>query len=228
MERICFIYKIQNKITGKCYVGSTLDKKSRWLDHKKRLIGNNHHSLKLQRAWNKYGLDNFSFDGIAECFESQRSIKEAFWMAQLDSVVNGYNVLNIDLDSGVSKIPEGSRNGPKNPFYGKVHSEETKKRMSISASKRKTDLETRKKISESNRGKSRPSISQALIGHQVSEETKQKLSKANKGRVFSSEVKERMREGCKNRVRSPHSEETKAKMRKPHKKKIKEITCLLQ
>ena len=57
------IYKIQNKITGKLYIGQTIqpyEKYIRW-NHINRLNSNKHKNRHLQNAWNKYGFDNFEF-----------------------------------------------------------------------------------------------------------------------------------------------------------------------
>lgn len=63
--KISGIYKIVNKIDGKYYVGSSkniLDKTTgRFCRHKKELKAGKHHSIFLQRAWDKYGSENFDF-----------------------------------------------------------------------------------------------------------------------------------------------------------------------
>lgn len=61
------IYKIENKLTGDYYVGSSKQVKKRWNRHKKDLEGNKHHSLILQRAWNKYGEYCFTFYVVEQC-----------------------------------------------------------------------------------------------------------------------------------------------------------------
>lgn len=61
------IYKIENKTTGKLYIGSSLDIRKRWVRHLWDLKNNKHHSIILQRAWNKYGKDDFIFEIIEEC-----------------------------------------------------------------------------------------------------------------------------------------------------------------
>ena len=53
------IYFIKNKITGKYYIGETIDYKNRISHHFTDLKYNNHHSHKLQNAYNTYGKDNF-------------------------------------------------------------------------------------------------------------------------------------------------------------------------
>lgn len=63
------IYKITNQINGKFYVGSSKDLSRRKKDHFRLLKKGTNHSILLQRAVNKYGIDNFIFEVIVECSE---------------------------------------------------------------------------------------------------------------------------------------------------------------
>lgn len=56
------VYIITNKVNGKFYVGSGRSIFSRWLNHTCYLVKDNHINYKLQRAVNKYGLENFKFE----------------------------------------------------------------------------------------------------------------------------------------------------------------------
>lgn len=104
-----------------------------------------------------------------------------------------------------------SKDGINNGFYGKHHSEETKKRMSIASKGRKMSKETKEKISLAQIGKvlsvkTRKKISNKLIeynknnkshllGKHLSEQTKNKLSNSLKGHIVSEETKQKIREG---------------------------------
>ena len=55
------IYCIKNMITSDLYVGSTSNFPKRKSTHIRSLLKGNHHSIKLQRAVNKYGINNFVF-----------------------------------------------------------------------------------------------------------------------------------------------------------------------
>ena len=55
------IYAITCQPTGRLYVGSALNIERRWSEHRKILKPGKHHSQRLQRAWNKYGADAFTF-----------------------------------------------------------------------------------------------------------------------------------------------------------------------
>ena len=65
-EKICGIYCIENLVNSKKYIGSSINIKNRWYSHKTSLKKGLHHSYKLQRAWNKYGEENFEFKILKE------------------------------------------------------------------------------------------------------------------------------------------------------------------
>ena len=56
------IYQIRNMINGKRYVGSSVNLRDRKNEHFNDLEKNNHHSVYLQRAFNKYRADSFVFE----------------------------------------------------------------------------------------------------------------------------------------------------------------------
>ena len=85
------IYKINNKINNKIYIGQTVNIEKRWYKHKWDLNNNKHTNKHLQRAWNKYGEDNFHFSIIEECDTEELDIKEKDYIQLFDSFKNGYN-----------------------------------------------------------------------------------------------------------------------------------------
>ena len=64
------IYRILNKINGNCYYGSSNNVEKRWLRHKNELNKGKHINIILQRAWDKYGDDNFIFELVESCDET--------------------------------------------------------------------------------------------------------------------------------------------------------------
>ena len=55
------VYQILCIPTGKLYVGSAVDLRQRWEQHRHRLRRGNHHNIHLQNAWDKYGEARFEF-----------------------------------------------------------------------------------------------------------------------------------------------------------------------
>jgi group I intron endonuclease len=58
------IYAIVNRVTGHRYVGQTKHLRRREREHFKALAEGAHHCQRLQRAFEKYGRDAFSFEAI--------------------------------------------------------------------------------------------------------------------------------------------------------------------
>jgi len=88
------IYRIRNKLNGKVYIGSAEDIVNRFYGHKSILHKNKHHSILLQRAWNKYGEDQFVFK-VIEKVEKPLSLRkrEQYWINFYDAAnpKKGYN-----------------------------------------------------------------------------------------------------------------------------------------
>lgn len=86
------IYQIKNKINNKSYIGSSSRLKFRWNRHLTDLKCNAHHSLALQRAYNKYGIDNFELIILENCKSEELLQKEQYY---LDVLKPEYNICKI-------------------------------------------------------------------------------------------------------------------------------------
>lgn len=87
-----FIYKITNKTNGKAYIGKTLQTpekrfKEHIYDSKRDCFKNR----PLYRAFNKYGINNFSLETIEECDNNYLSDREIYWIEYYCTYKNGYN-----------------------------------------------------------------------------------------------------------------------------------------
>jgi group I intron endonuclease len=112
-----FIYKITNKISGKCYIGVTIEKdpQQRWNAHI-RTMKNNKGCPALKDAMKKYGVENFKFEVIIMCFDEDVYRYEKEYIKKYNSMIpNGYNIL------------EGGQRG--GGFKGKHHTPEAIARM---------------------------------------------------------------------------------------------------
>lgn len=83
------IYKIENKITNKVYIGQSTDIEKRIRDHKSS-IGKIDRDL--YNDMEKYGIDNFSFEILEECQEKELDYLETKYIEKFDSFSNGYNL----------------------------------------------------------------------------------------------------------------------------------------
>ena len=87
---ISCIYKIRNLANNKCYVGSAFNKNKRWAIHRSHLRRNMHHSILLQRVWNKYWEQSFRFEVIEYVDNKSKLIeREQYW---IDLLKPEYNI----------------------------------------------------------------------------------------------------------------------------------------
>lgn len=82
------IYKIENLINHKIYVGQSVHIERRWKEH----CFPSTNSL-ISNAIKKYGKENFSFQILEECSEEELDNKEISYIKQFDCITpKGYNI----------------------------------------------------------------------------------------------------------------------------------------
>ena len=89
------VYGIHNVITDKWYIGSTFNLHDRIRRHRYYLLHNQHHSSKLQRSFNKYGIDSFEIVVIKQFDKldiDQLIEQEIDTINKYNSLDNGYNM----------------------------------------------------------------------------------------------------------------------------------------
>jgi group I intron endonuclease len=136
-----FIYKITNKVNGKCYIGETTkdDPNKRWNQHK-NTISRGVGCPALQLAVNKYGIENFVFSVLIICFDSDRFKYEKEYIQKYNTLgPNGYNMTLGGEGGGfvgkkhteeTKQLIKSKTSGANNPNFGKKKSPEEIKRMS--------------------------------------------------------------------------------------------------
>ena len=82
------IYKIENKINGKIYIGQTT------VELKERIKGHKYANYYIGRAIREYGIENFAIDIIEKCKTlDELNEREVFWISYYNcKVPNGYNL----------------------------------------------------------------------------------------------------------------------------------------
>ena len=180
------IYKIINKVNGKIYIGQTTKNKGfdeRYSYNFEKYVHNSY----LKNSINKYGIDNFEIIKEFDIAYSKEELddKEKYWINYYNSTNRnyGYNreyggsngIPTEEAKKKMSEVKKGKYlgkdnpnygngdkiRGNKNPFYGKTHSEEFKKKNS-----------ERKKGNKN------------FLGRHHSDESKRKLAKSHNKKII--------------------------------------------
>lgn len=183
MSKICGIYKITSP-SGRVYIGQSVDIKVRWRSYRK-FSDSNKGQILLNNSFNKYTVENHTFEIIEECLEEDLNCRERYWQDFYNVLDEGLNlmlqecgeqrrVLSEETLKRKSEASKGEKNGmfgrvgelnpnfripvteerkriqselmkgryegELNPFYGKEHSEEIKKRLSDKGKQRIGEL----------------------------------------------------------------------------------------
>jgi group I intron endonuclease len=178
------IYKIENKINGKTYIGQTKNALT------KRIANHLKNRSFIGSALRKYGLQSFEISVIDEANTKEvLNEKEQYWIKVCNcSVPFGYNIIQGgSYSTGMS---------------GKHHSESSLQRMRSQQAGENNGMYGRKDSEET-----RKKIGDAEKGFRHSDVTKEKMSKSHTGKHWI------MSEEGKQGLRHPKSEEGKANIR---------------
>lgn len=218
-QKVGTIYVLRNKINGKCYVGQTTVPLARRLSEHKckgQIIS------KALRLYGEKAFESFQVEGLP--IEALDDFEKEL-IARLGSrSPAGYNLDGGGVRTRIRPTgkdhPMYGRKGASNPWFGRHHSEETKKKLSIALKGRMAG--------PLNPMFGRPSPS---LGKKFSEEHKKKIGDAHRGRKHSkerieinrlshlglhpgAETRRKMSESHKGLLKGrTHTEETKAKIR---------------
>lgn len=203
MEQIG-IYCIRNIKNDKVYIGSSNNLQRRLRDHKSELNKGIHANDHLQKSWQHYGEDCFEFLVLEYCQETELLQREDFYMQKYSSLNpdRGYNLLSADRA---------------------IFSDSTKQKLS-EIGKRPCSEETKRKISEANKGRKfteehRKKLSEAKKGTHLSQQAKEKVSAYQKSRPMTekrmSQILQSQKLASESRKGIPITEE--------HKQRISEL-----
>ena len=166
------IYCIENLSNSKKYIGQSVNISDRWKKHISELNKGSHHNDYLQKAWNKYGKNEFKFYVLEYCPTDKLDEKEIYYIDYYDT---------LDRDKGYNLKSGGQDHN--------TYSAESKHRMSESLKKsylnsnlkeiRRSDAINQwkdPKIKEKITGKNN-----GMYGKHHTEEAKEKIRKARTG-----------------------------------------------
>ena len=175
------IYQIVNIVTGKAYIGSSVSIKMRWKRHKRSLELNQHHSVLLQRSWNKYGKENFRFQIIEECVATE-----------LLDVEQGYLDWSFGNNVSLNVLRVAGRT------TGYKHDEDTRRKMS----------KIQKEYWKNNPEKIKRGESHHNYGKETAEHIKEVISKTHAGKNnynYGKEYNKEERENLKSKLAGENS-----------------------
>lgn len=178
------IYKITNNLNNHFYIGQSINISKRWKEHKRSFLYGKTHSTVLQKAFIKYGIENFKFEVLEECPVENLDDREVFYIATLKPKYNmnfggSGNAGHVVAEETREILRRKGReqwdsydterknqiikNQLKGPKVGSHRSEETKKLLSEKTRdyfRRNNGMsqEQKEKISESLKGKKRPNL----------------------------------------------------------------------
>lgn len=240
--KVSGIYKIQSKVKPeRIYIGSAVDIKSRWRIHKHHLRMNKHHSLKLQRHYDKYGVDDLQFSILLVCEKEGLIANEQLSIDSLSPYFNACKVAGSRM--GVKHTEE-----TKKKMQGRVISEETKKiwsrqRIGRAAWNKGLKLGHNPNRIQTNKGKKihsedyKRSLSKRMsgnlfaFGYKATEEQRKKNSEGHRGKKnylfgkhLTDETKRKLSLSHLGQVSgnkgNKYSEETKRKLSELHRGKV--------
>jgi group I intron endonuclease len=210
------IYRIRNTFNGAVYIGSAVRMSARWRLHLRQLRKGSHHSVRLQRAWCRYGEGSFVSEVIEAAAPGELLSREQYWLDRLRPFgARGYNIcvtagsrLGMRASAATrAKMSESGKGRVKSPEHqaaitsalrGKKMSERQKSFLSQYRTGRKASPEARARMVEAQKNRkmdaaARERMIRANCGREFPAEHKEKISAALKGRPKSTEAREKMR-----------------------------------
>lgn len=213
-----YVYKIQNQLNKKVYIGQTKNPNTRKANH--FYLARKGDERHLYASIRKYGQENFVFEVIEECNDDSINEREEFWVSHYDSFnhFKGYNL---------TRGGEGTKgcDKPKSPEHRQKMSEAAKRFWDTSpnADKRRQQLIEKNKSDERRRV-----ASDAQHRRWSDPKQRQEMSKRHKGKIVSTETRKKISESLKGKPGTftgrKHSEETRKKISEAAKMRVS-ISC---
>lgn len=92
----CGIYAITDKVSGRRYIGQSLDIRKRFRVHMMKLTSSSHDNIWLQRVWSQ-NPEAFEWEVLEVCHREELTEAEQFWINESEKVFN----MRVPGDSGI-------------------------------------------------------------------------------------------------------------------------------
>jgi group I intron endonuclease len=183
-HKACGIYAIINHANEHIYIGSSVNARSRWQNHRCLLRIGTHRNGHLQRAWNKYGEASFEFRLLMTCPVSE--VRELEHLA-IEALHPQYN-LTASVE-GETVFTEQHRRKIGAALRGRMVSATTRQRQRAAKLGRKQSADHIAKHVASLQGRPMHPNTMAAVRRPRSAETRAKMSLA----AFAREAKKRLK-----------------------------------
>ena len=180
----CGIYKIQSKLKPeRFYIGSALKMNKRWNRHRYDLRRNKHGSIKLQRHFIKYGIDDLDFTIVEPCLPQFLIIREQYYLSKYMPYFNicmlaGNSLGRIVSDETRNKLSKAAKGKKLGPM-----SEEHRIKCGMAAKGKHWKLSDEKREKMRIRAKSDGRKMPNTLGYKHTDETKMLMSKQRAGKI---------------------------------------------
>lgn len=176
------IYRYTNLINGKRYIGQSIDIEKRYKGHLSKKA-----SL-IDKAIDKYGIENFRFEVLEFCEPEQLNELETYWITYYNTNIyaGGY---------GYNRNNGGDGHGGQAWNKGVPCRKETKEKIRISKTGKHLTQEHKNNIKIGTEGKH---ATYGMFGKHQSEHQKKTVAEKLTGREFSEEHKQHLRKPKKN------------------------------
>ncbi len=187
MKIVIGVYVIKCVVSGKVYVGSSINVAQRWEYHQTRLRCGKHSNRHLQASWLKHGSNNFTFSLLKSYRVEQLEAAEQWWMNRLKAFgPGGYNLAPVaGTTRGVVVSTQGRANMSA-AAMGRKLSETTKAKLRLISTGYRHTAEAKAKMVWA------PGRRPSMLGRKHSPETLIKMSVAARGRKISIEQREKI------------------------------------
>ena len=202
------IYCIANRADDKCYIGSAVNVRQRFHQHRSALRKGIHCNARLQKAWEKHGQAAFTFSVLERVDDPRLLIEREQWWLDTRRTFErdrGYNLSRYagsQLGFRHSEATKLKMRKPKSQDHKAAmrhpKSPEHRAKVVEALTGRTVSQETREKLRASNLGRKRPMRCGGVAGSGSSasrspRKARRKLSEALTGRTVSQETREKLR-----------------------------------